>query len=92
MVEHISHYWERTTRKGCDAGAERRGPSGKNKEGKWRNVCSKGSEAIVPQNRRVNVKSVHRRNYICSFGKGERSSTLMKLLFSQVSIVPHSFS
>lgn len=38
----------------------------KGKKEKWRNLYSKSSEAIHPQNKTVNVKSMHRRNYICS--------------------------
>lgn len=41
---------------------------------KWRNAYSKSSEAIRPQYRRVNVKSVYRRNYVCSSGRKRKGS------------------
>lgn len=41
---------------------------GKDKGERYRKLHSRGSEAIHSQNGRVNVKSMHRRKYVCSFG------------------------
>ena len=65
---------------------------GKGKEDRWRSLYFKGSEAIISQNRRVTVKSVHKGNQICIFGRKRKEFYSNKTPFFSMKYGLHIFS